>query len=72
VYLSAWTGRYENQTTSGSQTAALKSGFLNGRPSRHFRWDDIAGRRLRPVPVDGKTAREEARTFARAQRNKLG
>jgi hypothetical protein len=30
--------------------------FANGRPSRFFHWDDVAGRRLRPEQVDGERA----------------
>jgi hypothetical protein len=39
--------------------------FVDGRPSRYFYWDDIPGRRLRPDLVDGATAEQAAKTFAR-------
>ena len=45
--------------------------FPDGRPSRFFYRDDIAGRRLRPDLVDGATAKREARAFARAEQDKL-
>jgi hypothetical protein len=42
--------------------------YSDGRPSRYFYWDDIAGRRLRPEALDRKTALEQAKAFARSQR----
>jgi hypothetical protein len=45
--------------------------FLDGRPSRYFYWDDIAGRRLRPDLVDSATAKQAAQSFARAEQNVL-
>jgi hypothetical protein len=45
--------------------------YSDGRPSRYFYWDDIAGRRLNPDAVDGQTALERARTFARAERDRV-
>jgi hypothetical protein len=38
--------------------------FPDGRPSRYFSLDDIAGRRPRPDLVDSATARDEAQSFA--------
>jgi len=32
--------------------------FPDGRPSRYFYWDDIAGRRLRPDLADSATAKQ--------------
>jgi hypothetical protein len=46
--------------------------FPDSTPSRYFYWDDPPSRRLRPDLVDGETALEQARTFARAQRERLG
>jgi hypothetical protein len=43
----------------------------DGRPSRNFYWDDIAGRRLNPDQVDSQTALERAKALARAARDKL-
>jgi hypothetical protein len=45
--------------------------FSDGRPSRYFYWGDIPGRRLNPYAVDGQTALERAKVFARAERNNL-
>jgi hypothetical protein len=44
--------------------------FPDGRPSRYFYWDDIAGRRLRPDLVDGATARDEAQSLARSEQQR--
>jgi hypothetical protein len=38
--------------------------YSDGRPSRYFYWDDIAGRRLNPDAVDSQTALERAKAFA--------
>jgi hypothetical protein len=43
--------------------------FPDGRPSRYFYWDDIAGRRLRPDLVDGATAKQAAQSFARLEQS---
>ena len=45
--------------------------FPDGRPSRFYYWDDIAGRRLRPDLVDGATAKREAQALARAEQDKV-
>jgi hypothetical protein len=45
--------------------------FPDGRPSRYFYWDDIAGRRLRPDLVDSATARRRALALARAEQAAL-
>jgi hypothetical protein len=45
--------------------------FPDGRPSRYFYWDDIAGRRLRPDLVNSATAMQEARGLARAEQNAM-
>ena len=44
--------------------------FPDGRPSRFYYWDDIAGRRLRPDLIDGATARREAQAQARTEQDK--
>jgi hypothetical protein len=46
--------------------------FPDGAPSRYFYWDDLPSRRLRPDLVDGETALEQAKAFARVQRERLG
>ena len=45
--------------------------FPDGRPSRYFYGDDIAGRRLRPDLVDSATARQEAQLLARIEQTAL-
>src|ERR1700752_2541265 len=46
--------------------------FPDGRPSRYFYWDDLPSGRLKPDLVDGKTALEAAKAFARAELERLG
>ena len=43
----------------------------DGRPSRYFYWDDVAGRRLRPDLETSDVALERAKALARAERKKL-
>jgi hypothetical protein len=50
---------------------SFEVGFPDGRPSRYFYWDDIAGLRLRPDLVDGATAKQAARSFARLEQSAL-
>jgi hypothetical protein len=45
--------------------------FPDGRPSRYFYCDDIAGRRLRPDMVDSAAARQAAQSLARIEQNML-
>jgi hypothetical protein len=49
---------------------SFKVRYPDGRPSRYFHWEDITGRRLRQDLVDGETALEQAKAFARAERDK--
>jgi hypothetical protein len=44
--------------------------FSDGRPSRCFYWDDEPGRRLRPEMLMRNEALEQAKAFARAERDK--
>jgi hypothetical protein len=44
--------------------------FEDGRPSVYFYFEDLPSRRLRPDLVDGETALEQAKAFARAQRER--
>ena len=46
--------------------------FPDGRPSKYFCWEDIPDRRLSPDQADSKQALEEAKAFARAQRDRAG
>ena len=45
--------------------------FPDGRLSRYFYWDDIAGRRLRSDLVDSATARQAAQSLTRMEQNAL-
>ena len=44
--------------------------FSDGRPSKYFYWEDIAGRRVRSDQADSKRALEDAKAFARAERDR--
>ena len=44
--------------------------FPDGRPSKFFYWEDIPGRRLRSDQADSKRALEDAKAFARAERDR--
>ena len=44
--------------------------FGDGRVSRFFYWDDVPSRRLRPDQLTREEALEQAKAFARAQRDK--
>jgi hypothetical protein len=52
------------------QTGSYEVWFADGRASVYFYWDDIAGRRLRSDLLTGAEALEQARTLARAERDK--
>lgn len=54
------------------KTGSFEVRFDDGRPSRFFYWEDIPGRRLRPDAVDSRRALQEAKTFAGAEREKMG
>ena len=45
--------------------------FPDGRPSRYFYWDDMPGRRSRPNVFTSEQALEQAKAFARDERDKL-
>jgi hypothetical protein len=45
--------------------------FPDGRPSRFFYWDDIAGRRPRPDLVDSATAKHAAQSLERSEQQGL-
>jgi hypothetical protein len=45
--------------------------FPDGRASRFFYWDDVAGRRLRPDMVDSFTAKQAAQYMARNEQAEL-
>jgi hypothetical protein len=44
--------------------------FSDGRPSKYFYWEDIPGPRLRSDQLDSQQALEEAKAFARAERDR--
>ena len=44
--------------------------FPDGRPSQYFYWEDLPGRRLRPDLVTSDVALEQAKAFARAERDR--
>jgi hypothetical protein len=45
--------------------------FPDGRPSKFFYWDDVAGRRTRPEQMTSEQALEQAKAVARAELDKL-
>ena len=44
--------------------------FSDGRPSKYFYWEDISGRHVRSDRLDSQRALEEAKAFARAERDR--
>ena len=44
--------------------------FSDGRPSQYFYWEDLPGRRLRSDLVASDVALEQAKAFARAERDR--
>ena len=44
--------------------------YSDGRPSKYFCWEDIPGRHLRSDQLDSQQALEEAKAFARAERDR--
>ena len=44
--------------------------FRDGRPSKFFYWDDVPSRRLHPDMLTSEQAQEQARAFAKAERDK--
>jgi hypothetical protein len=44
--------------------------FPGGAPSRYWYWDDLPSRRLRPDLLDSEQALEQAKAFARAERER--
>ena len=52
------------------KTGSFEVRFTDGRESRYFYWDDIPGRRLRPEMLTSEVALEQAKAFARAERDK--
>ena len=44
--------------------------FPDGRPTRFFHFDDLPSRRLRPDMLTREQALEQARAYARSERDK--
>src|SRR5215472_34180 len=44
--------------------------FSDGRPSRFFYWEDVASRPLRSEQIGSEEALEQARSVARAERDR--
>ena len=51
-------------------TGSFEVRFPDDRPPRYFYWDDVASRRLRPDMLTSEQALEQAKAFARAERDK--
>ena len=49
---------------------SFKVRFSDGRPSQYFYWEDLPGRRLRSDLVASDVALEQAKAFARAERDR--
>ena len=58
--------KHEGVKDSGS----FEVRFPDDRPPRYFYWDDVPSRRLRPDTLTSEQALEQARAFARAERDK--
>ena len=57
--------RHEVVPKSGSYQVR----FADGRPSKLFYFDDVLAQRLRPDMLTSEQALEQAKAFARAERN---
>jgi hypothetical protein len=55
---------------SRSKCGSFEVCFSDGRASRFFHFDDVPSRRLRPDMLTSEQALEQARAFARAERDK--
>ena len=51
-----------------SKCGSFEVCFSDGRKSKFFHWDDVPTRRLRPEPLTSEQALEQARAFARVER----
>jgi len=52
------------------QTGSFEIRFADGRASRFFYYDDVLGCRLRPDILTSEQALEQAKAFARTERDK--
>ena len=57
---------------SRSKCGSFEVCFPDGRESRFFHWDDLPSRRPRPELHTREEALEQAKAFARAERDKAG
>ena len=53
-----------------SKCGSFEVRFSDGRPSQYFYWEDLPGRRLRSDLVASDVALEQAKGFARAERDR--
>ena len=53
-------------------TGSFEVRFADGRPSRFFYFDEVLARRLRPSILTSEQALEQAKAWARAERDKAG
>ena len=53
-----------------SKCGSFEVRFSDGRESKFFYWDDLPSRRLRPEILTSEQALEQAKAFARAERDK--
>ena len=51
------------------RTGSFEVRFADGRPSQYFYYDDVLAWRLRPDMLTSEAALEQAKAFARAERN---
>jgi len=51
-------------------TGSFEVRFADGRESKFFYFDDVLARRLRPEILTSEQALEQAKAFARAERDK--
>ena len=57
-------------TSALPDTGSYEGKFADGRPSQYFYFDDVPGRRLRPEILTSEQALEQAKAYARAERDK--
>jgi hypothetical protein len=53
-----------------SKCGSFEVCFADGRASRFFHFDDVPSRRLRPDTLTSEQALEQAKAFAKAERDK--
>ena len=52
------------------KTGSFEVRFADGRASKYFYYDDVLGWRLRPDMLTSEQALEQAKAFARAERDR--